>query len=516
MSRIFLYGPPGSGKSTVGKALADSLHLPFIDLDQEIQSGTGKSIAWIMEERGESGFRDIESMTLGRKLNGRESVMALGGGTLLRESNRALVEDKGMVICLQAEPQTLLKRLKDDATPRPLLAGNTGEKLNALLAARHDHYGSFQHQVNADQALEELVEHLQIALGRFHLSSMGSYDLIIEQGGLERLGQMLQSSAAMSHVIVVTDENVGRLYSAQALNALRHAGRDARVLTIPPGEPSKTLYVVNYLWHAFLEAGLDRKSTVVALGGGVAGDLAGFAAATFMRGIQWVYVPTTLLSMVDASIGGKTGFDLPEGKNLIGSFHPPRLILADPDVLRTLPEAECRAGFAEVVKHGIVGDPRLFDLCAHGFMNAMEYLPEILRRAAAVKVKIIEADPYEHGWRAALNLGHTVAHAVEVVSRYTIRHGEAVAMGLAAEARLSERLGLGRSGLSAQIAEALSALNLPVRIPQELSRPELVRAMHADKKKSQGVVRFALPTEIGRVLVNVEVPDPELALKEPA
>ncbi len=511
MSHIFLYGPPGSGKSTVGKMLADKLHWRFIDLDEEIESETGKSISRIMEEYSESGFRHIEAMTLRQRLDGGESVMALGGGTLLRASNRVLVEEQGVVVCLKAEAQTLLERLKDDGSPRPLLAGNTGEKLHSLLAARHIHYGSFQHQVNADQAPGEIIEQLQTELGRFHLSAMGSYDLMLEDGARERLGQILKASA---QTILVTDENVGRHYSAQVLNSIHQAGCDARALTIPAGESSKTLGIISNLWRGFLEAGLDRKSTVVALGGGVVGDLVGFAASTFMRSIEWAYVPTTLLAMVDASIGGKTGFDLPEGKNLIGSFHPPRLVLSDPVVLRTLPEAEFRAGFAEVIKHGIVGDPQLFDLCAQGFVNAMQRLPGILRRAVAVKVRIIEADPYERGERAALNLGHTVGHAVEVVSRYTIRHGEAVAMGLVAEARLSERLGLGRSGLSAQIAEALSALGLPVCIPQELPRHELVRAMYVDKKKAHGIVRFALPAEIGRVLVNVEVPDPVLALEE--
>jgi 3-dehydroquinate synthase len=259
------------------------------------------------------------------------------------------------------------------------------------------------------------------------------------------------------------------------------------------------------LWRGCTQAGLDRKSTIIALGGGVVGDLAGFAAATFMRGCNWVAVPTTLLAMVDASLGGKTGFDLPEGKNLVGAFHPPRLVLADPNVLSTLPERELRAGLAEIVKHGVIAEPELFELCARGWDAVTARLPEVARRGMAVKVKIIEEDPYEKGIRAALNLGHTVGHAVELVSGFRLLHGEAVAIGMVAEARLAERLTVAGQGLSDALAETLTELGLPVEIPENMDRGELIRAMRMDKKKAAGVVRFALPVKIGEVKVGVEV-----------
>jgi 3-dehydroquinate synthase len=262
-----------------------------------------------------------------------------------------------------------------------------------------------------------------------------------------------------------------------------------------------------------LAAGLDRKSTVVALGGGAIGDLAGFAASTFMRGVNWVVVPTTLLAMVDASLGGKTGFDLPEGKNLIGSFYPPKLVVADPRLLDTLPEAELISGLAEVVKHGIISDPELFLLCTRGLDWVKKNREEVVKRAVAVKIKIIEEDPYERGFRAVLNLGHTVGHAVELVSGFRLRHGEAVSIGMVAEARLAERLTVAGKGLTEAIRAPLSQLGLPVRIPKNLSQQEIIRAMKVDKKKSNGVVRFALPVEIGKVEL-VEVRDLELALEE--
>jgi 3-dehydroquinate synthase len=276
-------------------------------------------------------------------------------------------------------------------------------------------------------------------------------------------------------------------------------------VVIPAGEERKTLETISFLWKSFLENGLDRKSTVIALGGGVVSDMAGFAAATYMRGINWICVPTTLLSMVDAAVGGKTGFDLPEGKNLIGAFYPPKLVLADPSLLLTLSDRELRSGMAEVVKHGIISDPELFEMCNRGMDWVKDNLEEVVKRAIAVKIKVIEDDPYEKGFRAALNLGHTVGHAVELVSRFELRHGEAIAIGMAVEAAYAARVGLATQGLVKAVQDSLSALNLPIAIPKEMPRDEIIRAMRVDKKKNAKAIRFALPVEIGKVeLVDVD------------
>jgi 3-dehydroquinate synthetase len=241
--------------------------------------------------------------------------------------------------------------------------------------------------------------------------------------------------------------------------------------------------------------------------------MAGFAASTYMRGINWIGVPTTLLSMVDASLGGKTGFDLPQGKNLIGAFHPPKLVLADATLLLTLPERELRSGMAEVVKHGIISDPELFELCLRGLDWVKANLEEVVKRAMAVKIKVIEEDPYENGFRAALNLGHTVGHAVELVSRFELRHGEAIAIGMAVEAAYSARVGLAPQGLVEVVQDSLKALNLPIAIPQEMPREEIIRAMRVDKKKNAKMIRFALPVEIGRVEL-VDVSDLEEVIED--
>ncbi len=515
MSHIFLYGPPGTGKSTIGKVLARKLKLPFIDLDRVIETNAGISISRIMEGQGEIAFRDMETVALkdavGYASGVTSQVIALGGGALLCEENRKLAESTGVVVLLVARLEVLLQRLKASSNKRPLLAGDLHEKLTSLLAKRKEHYDSFPLRFDANQAPETIAWQIQAALGRFHLSAMGEYDVIVQNGGLDHLGEMLKSRG-LQNPIIVTDENIAQFHAKRVNTSLKNAGFDSKTITIPAGEAYKNLDTISKLWKSFLENGMDRKSTVIALGGGVIGDMAGFAASTYMRGIYWVCVPTTLLSMVDASLGGKTGFDLPEGKNLIGSFYPPKLVLADPQVLRTLPEAEFVSGLAEVVKHGIISDPELFEICARGMDCVKDNLEQIVKRAMAVKIKIIEEDPYEKGFRAALNLGHTVGHAVELVSKFQLRHGEAVAIGMMAEAKLAERLTVATKGLSDIIADTLSVLGLPVHIPQNLRREEIIQTMRADKKKIAKAIRFALPAEIGRVEL-VDVMDLESVLE---
>jgi shikimate kinase / 3-dehydroquinate synthase len=516
MNSIFLYGAPGSGKSTVGRLLADNLNLPFFDLDNEIEKIAGKTIAEIMAEQGEQTFRELESIELKKLAGGPAGVTALGGGALLREANRICAESAGEVVFLEASLPVLLERLKPEAGRRPLLEGDLDEKLSALLEGRKGHYESFLMRVTIrGDTPDKAAWEIQQRLGRFYVRGMGAgYDVIVQPDGLDRLGEMLAQSGINGKAVLVADSNVMPLYGERVLESLRHRGFSVESLIIPAGEQFKTLDTVSFLWRGFLAAGMDRKSTVLALGGGVTGDLAGFAAAAFMRGIAWVGVPTSLLAMVDSSLGGKTGCDLAEGKNLVGAFHSPGLVLSDPNVLSTLPEDELRAGLGEVVKHGIIGDPVLFNMCGQGYATVNANLPEIVRRAMAVKIKVIEADPFERGLRASLNLGHTIGHALETVSGYRLRHGEAVAIGMVKEARLAERLGIAAAGLSETIADVLIGLGLPVNVPADLDPTDIVRTMRFDKKMNSGIVRFALPVAIGEVRADVEVENLNLALEE--
>jgi 3-dehydroquinate synthase len=513
MPQIFLYGPSGSGKSTVGKILAAALNLPFLDLDVEIEHTARVSISDMMAEHGEAFFRDMETITLRSVGASTETVVALGGGTLLRDENRVLAETAGQVILLEADLPTLVARLQQNENQRPFLAGELETKLAALLKLRRAHYQSFAMCVDSSQVPGKVVRDIQLLLGRYHLGSMEpGYDVVVQEGALDQLGEMLRSRNLGGPLLLVSDTNTSPLYGERVMGSLQAAGYATTQLVIPAGEVYKNLETVVALWRGCLEAGLDRKSTIVALGGGVVGDLTGFAAATIMRGCGWVSVPTTLLAMVDASLGGKTGFDLPEGKNLVGAFHPPRLVLADPNVLSTLPERELRAGMAEVVKHGFIADPDLLALCTQGWEAVTNRMPEVVRRGIAIKVKIIEEDPYEIGIRAVLNFGHTLGHALELVSGFSLLHGEAVAIGMVAEARLAERILVTDPGLSEVLAGTLSGLGLPVEIPDNLDRADIIHAMKMDKKKAAGVVRFALPVRIGYVKVGVEVANLEEAL----
>jgi 3-dehydroquinate synthase len=506
MTHIFLYGPPGTGKSTIGKQLARNLKAPFVDLDRVIETNAGMSIPQIMESQGEPAFRDLETAALKNLINEKESIVALGGGALLRDENRAFAEAHGQVVLLIAELDTLLQRLNTDRNKRPLLSGDLRSKLPALLAKRGEHYASFPLCIHVDgKTAGQNTDQAQAALGRHHLSAMGEYDVIV--GNMAQVGNL-----RCQNPLIVTDENVAKFHAEKAAEEFRKSGVDPKVVVVPAGEAYKNLETISILWKSFLENGLDRKSTVIALGGGVISDMTGFAASTYMRGINWVAMPTTLLSMVDASLGGKTGFDLPEGKNLIGSFYPPKLVLADPQFLETLPQAELISGMAEVVKHGIISDPELFDLCGRGLGWVKEHLEEIVKRAITVKIKVIEEDPYEKGFRAALNLGHTVGHAVELASGFNLRHGEAIAIGMIVEAKYAARIGMTNVNVVESIERAIDSLGLPSQIPGDMSREEIIRAMRMDKKKNMRAIRFALPVEIGKVEF-VDVTDLETVLE---
>lgn len=329
----------------------------------------------------------------------------------------------------------------------------------------------------------------------------GQYDVVVGSGLLPRLRDLVGVAGPLA---VVTDSNVGPLYAGQI------AGADC-VITVPAGEQYKTLATVQTIYDELLAADLDRKGTVVALGGGVVGDMAGFAAATYMRGVTFVQCPTSLLAMVDASVGAKTGVDLPQGKNLVGAFKQPQAVLADITTLKTLPPPEFAAGMAEVVKHGLIANPGLFErlmIDDFGVDDASIFnLQSLILDAVQVKRDVVQDDPFEQGRRATLNLGHTFGHAIEQVSGYAVRHGEGVAIGLVAAANLSARLGDCDPDLQPRIEAVLMKLHLPTRIPVGLPHADLYRAMGSDKKKAAGKLRFILMRGIGDVFVTGDVPE---------
>ncbi len=322
-SKIFVYGPPGSGKSSLGRRLAQELRLSFIDLDETITIQSGMTIVDIFNQEGEASFRKRERALLEDVVNEGVDVVALGGGALLDAHNRTLVESRGIVLCLTASVNKLLDRLSVDENERPLISNNIPMKLKTLLEDRVDHYASFQLKLNTTELpLDSLIWRALVMLGMFHVTGMGEgYDVRVGVGGINHLGDALTLRGLQGPVVIVSDNNVAEYYLDQATNTLENSGYAVKAAVFPAGEEYKTIGTIETLWNVFLDAGLERRSTVVALGGGVMGDLAGFAAATYKRGVPWVVVPTSLLAMCDASLGGKTGADLPQGKNQIGAFH---------------------------------------------------------------------------------------------------------------------------------------------------------------------------------------------------
>lgn len=324
------------------------------------------------------------------------------------------------------------------------------------------------------------------------------YDVLIGARLREQMPGLLRAHGLdAGRIAVVSNTTVGPLYGEAVAEAVGGV-----LLTIPDGEQYKTLKTFGELCREMLAAGLDRESVIVAVGGGVVGDVAGFAAAAYMRGIRVVQMPTSLLAMVDASVGGKTAVDLPGGKNTVGAFWQPSLVVIDPDVLATLPAAELRAGMAEVLKHGLIDDAELFDQLAHKpVMEATSVDETLLERAIKVKARVVEADVHEGGVRQHLNLGHTFGHAIEAVSGYAWRHGDAVAVGLLAAAMLSARLGFCSIDLMRRVEHAVAALGLPVRYDGSLAPEALWEAMATDKKWRGGRSRFVLVRDVGEVFV---------------
>lgn len=330
----------------------------------------------------------------------------------------------------------------------------------------------------------------------------GEYPIYQGDGLLRRIGELLSGLSGKGKVAVVTNPTVGAIYWERLRESLEGAGFSPALCEMPDGEIHKTLDTVKKLYSSFVRAGLDRRCPVVALGGGVVGDTAGFAAATYMRGLPFVQAPTSLLAMVDSSVGGKVGVDLPEGKNLVGAFKQPEAVVVDPEVLTTLPPVELGAGMAEVVKAAVIGSPELLE----AIERQTHDLAWMVDRAIKVKVAIVEDDPYEQDRRETLNLGHTFGHAFELLSGYRLRHGEAVSAGTVVAARLAVALGRCDWGTVARIEKVLVGLGLPVR-PPSFEPEEVCRAMSADKKRRGGRLRFVLPEEIGRVVVLDDVPE---------
>jgi shikimate kinase/3-dehydroquinate synthase len=523
---IVLVGMPGAGKSAIGRRLAARLGLPFLDADTEIENAAGLTVAEIFARYGEAHFRDGERRVIARIAAGPPVVLATGGGAYVDPRTRQALREAGaLTLWLRADIPALKRRIAGRSN-RPLFIGQDPEEvLRNLMSARARFYAEADLSLDCgEDTPEETTLRVEQAIAGWQpparlpvALSANPYEVVVGSGLLPRAGGLLAPHLPSRRVAIVSDAAVAALHLPVLRAGLAEAGFEIRAeVTVPPGESSKRLSVLEEVLERILAAGADRGTTVIALGGGVVGDLAGFAAAVALRGLPFVQVPTTLLAQVDSSVGGKTGVNLRAGKNLAGAFHQPRIVLADTDTLSTLPLRELRAGWGEVAKHGLLRGP-LWDWCeAHG-PAAMQGDPAALRHAVLescrLKAGVVVADEREEapeGGRALLNLGHTFAHALEAECGYdgSLLHGEAVAVGLGLAAALSARLGHCSQEWPGRVMEHLSMVGLPARLrdlPRGFSAEALIGRMRKDKKVRDGALRFVLMRGAGAVFTTADV-----------
>lgn len=515
---IILTGFMGTGKSTVGKIIARQFGRQFVDMDECITGQLGKPIHRIFSENGEAAFRNFE-IDLCKKLSHEQDlVVATGGGTLINQVNRRTLEKTGRLICLNADVDVVSQRIqKADDPVRPLI--NTEDQqstIRRLLTERETAYQSIPWQIDTTHLeVDQVVNRVSTIANAVKLTVVHPsppYPIWIGSGLLGHCGDVLFQAGASkgSKVAIVSNSVIASYYADIISDNLYKRGYSPVLFTIDDGEENKSLHTVTNLFNHFLDGGIDRDDTVIALGGGVIGDVSGFAAASYLRGIRFVQIPTSLLGMVDSSVGGKTGVNLPQGKNLVGAFKQPSFVLIDPITLKTLPEAEIRAGLAEVIKHGVIADPALFEILERSNGNTSIFWQrdcgaEIIAKAVKVKIAFVEEDPYEQGIRACLNLGHTIGHALERVSLYKMRHGEAVAIGMIAAATLSSKMKISKSNITERLQSILHLWKLPVNCPP-YPVEEILHAMTYDKKKKGKKIHWVLPEAVGKVDIFTHVP----------
>ena len=537
---IVLIGFMGTGKTAVGEVVASRLGRPFLDTDALIEGLAGRPIPRIFAEDGEAAFRRLEAQAVAAASARGGSVIATGGGVVLSDENMNRLRQNGLIVALLADPQSILARVGGGGD-RPLLGADPEGSVRRLLNERAPLYRAADLIVETSAlSVDAVAERVLAFVGareqegrggapdeaapgpglhgpqriRVDLAARG-YDVWIGQGVIADAAGYLNRCGIRGRLALLTHARIDALYGRALAAGLRGAGYEVVTLTVPPSESSKSLRMAARLYDALLDARFDRSAALLALGGGVAGDLGGFVAATFLRGIAWVPVPTTLLAQVDASIGGKTGINL-RAKNLVGAVHQPALVLADIDTLRSLPLRELRSGMAEVVKTGVIGDPELFQVVEQRVRACLRRDPGLLAwivgRCAAYKATVVTGDEREVGQRMVLNYGHTIGHAIEAALGYRgLRHGEAIAIGMTLEARLSSRLGLCDAALLDRQTRVLASLGLPVRLAalargKSPARERIAAAMTHDKKATGGRLRFVLPEALGRTVIRDDVP----------
>lgn len=520
----------GSGKSTLGRVIAKHLQKQFVDSDNEIQSRTGVSITYIFDLEGESGFRQRESVVIEDLLSSQNVVLATGGGAVLSQHNRTLMQHNGIVVYLHANVHELWQRTRRDKN-RPLLqTENPLAKLTELHAHRDPLYRQVADIVihTGRQSVHSLMLQLVDKLNELRQGlakdermkrqltvdlQERSYDIHIGTALLSQM-ELLQAYIPRKRAIIVTNTTVAPIYLDALVRQLALTGIASEAVILPDGEGYKTGETLNLIYDALLKSRSERSTPLIALGGGVIGDMTGYAAATYLRGVPFIQIPTTLLSQVDSSVGGKTGINHPLGKNMIGAFYQPQIVLIDIDTLNTLPDKELSAGLAEVIKYGLIRDLPFLEWLEENMEALLRRDPTALQyaitRSCENKAEVVAADERESGERALLNLGHTFGHAIESGMGYGVwLHGEAVAAGTVMAADLSYRMGWLNEADVVRIRQLFKRANLPVVAPN-LGVEKYLNLMGMDKKVEGGKLRFVLLKKIGLAVVSADVPEQHL------
>jgi shikimate kinase/3-dehydroquinate synthase len=524
---IVLVGLMGAGKTSIGRRLAARLGLPFRDADAEIEAAAGSTIPELFSRYGEQAFRDGERRVVRRLLAGDPLVLAFGGGAFIDPETRAVVREEAVSVWLRCTLPVLVRRVSG-RSHRPMLhGGDPAEIMQRLMDQRYPVYAEADvivdctdepPDITTGQVLDALVAWRAPRRLTVSLTS-ASYDVVIGDGLLRRAGALLAPHLPQKRAVIVTDETVAALHLPTLRQGLEETAITASEIVVPAGEASKSLDSYVNVLNRLLDARVERRTAVIALGGGVVGDLAGFAAATTLRGLPFVQMPTTLLAQVDSSVGGKTGVNTKHGKNLAGAFYQPRIVLADTATLATLPPRELRAGYAETFKAGLIGDAAFFAWCerygAAVVGGDAEAQGEAIRRACAFKAAVVGDDEREekpNDGRALLNLGHTFGHALEAEYGYSggLLHGEGVAVGLGLAFRLSVRLGHCNPADAERVIAHVSAVGLPAELAllnRRFSAATLIGHMRRDKKVQDGALKFVLARGIGQAFTATDVPE---------
>ncbi len=523
---IVLVGLMGAGKTSIGRRLAAQLGLAFRDADQEIELAAGCSIPELFARYGEGAFRDGERRVIRRLLAGDPMVLAFGGGAFMDPQTRDTTRSEAISVWLRCTLPTLVRRVAGRDN-RPLLNGRDREDtLRQLMTVRHPIYAEADVIVDCgDEPPDATTTGVMSALmewkpaRRLHVVLPStSYDVLIGNGLLARAGALLAPKLPQKRAVVVTDETVAGLHLKTLTDGLAETAITATTIVVKGGEACKSMETYLHVVDQLLEARVERRTAVIALGGGVVGDLAGFAAATTLRGLPFIQIPTTLLSQVDSSVGGKTGINTRRGKNLLGAFYQPKMVLADTGTLGTLPPRELRAGYAEIAKAGLIGDAAFFAWCERHGQGVVggdkDAQAEAIKRACAFKAAVVGDDEREekpNDGRALLNLGHTFGHALEAEYGYDggLLHGEGVAIGLGLAFKLSAKLGLCPETDAARVSAHISAVGLPTGLSmlnRRFSANTLLGHMRRDKKMRDGALHFVLARGIGQAFTSADVP----------